>query len=485
MFDSIISFWKGILCNPIEEGIITIEPGLFSGHQQKLCNLESDGNQEFYLKPIKQLSSSYALPSNEEWPAKAKTAEEFWKKIEEYPGGLSIRPNFLANLLNDVSINIPNENVWLFQHKTKVMLSKEAVKDLDRKSIIQINKKEIDLKKNLKKDLTNENRAHDVFLQCLDLLNGNIKLTANLLKLSTQATMGLLGSLMIWRFNNLELGLHANCMHQAFIVKKKKSNLIKIFYSTIWSVGDSNTHKFLKANVEMLILEEHLVKGSAGLHSLTVEKCSKFFDTFAEALNEDLSCLAYPSSAKSYDEYLFLIEFHENKVEKFHPYQIREFLCHAGTRSNYLISSKESIIFPIFRNLILKHGQKEYLFNEKNEKKIIEFIYENIFISFHNSTLKNKILFFTLNLLKYIIKNYNKKYNNLLFDTFNKIDENKFSFAFIDKKIYIYCQNRSTLLKRDLLINTEVCGTLEDFENNLYQNIQITQTMVLDEQSAM
>lgn len=501
MIRNFIRIWNELICNPNAEekcnsegkalngiikgnhkefSVIAIEPALFSGHQHKLCDVESDRNGEIFLNPKKNISSCDDLPSNENWPASVTNKKDFWNKIDEYPGGCRIRENFIANLLNDIELNVPNENIWYFENKSKIKLSNQVVKDLHRKGEIKINGKVILLKESCK-EMSDEKRAKNIFSQCLTALDGNIKLTANVLKLSTQVTMAQLGTLINWRFNNPSLDLQTRCLKQSFTVKKKKSDLIKIIYSTIWGVCEEDFIKYMKANVEMSVLGEDLEKGSSGENSLTIEKCSRFFDTFEDAENINLSLSTYPSSASNIEDYYYYLNYYQTKVEKIHPLKVRELLYEAFKNKLFPELLQINKFSPNTRLQIAYKGVDTTI-NDSNKIQVFDFVKDEIFkFESNDSNIKNIILSFSILLLKYINNNFNKKYSSSLFNEQVKILKNKISFTCEKDRIVIHCQSECTIEQEIYWIVTKVKGAIEDFEINNYKNISVTQKIIYDE----
>ncbi len=335
---------------PIEEFVV-IESNEFRGFKKKLCRLVKGVTGEDYLKPIKEYPTEYqgpchsdielddrGLPTVEGWPASAKTVEEYWEGIQAYPGGSLRRQDaYVRNLLNDIALNIQNESVTVVLDSKHYPILDQVVSDLRRTSIIQINgKKLFDIKgkgsvERFVRECPKLDAVRITYTECLEALNNNYPLTSNALKLSTQATMGHLGTIITQRFLNPDLLMFLRCPTQSVIINTKDSGITTIFYNTIWNVWHEqcectscDKERYLAASVEISILTKDLEK-SIVKASMVYEKCSPFVETYEEAENWNLHLYDLPSGAldlEGYDRAMLEFVNKMESLEKLYCYSI-------------------------------------------------------------------------------------------------------------------------------------------------------------------
>jgi hypothetical protein len=292
------------------------------------------------------------FPCIKGWPAAAKSEADYWKLIQAYPGGTLTRSaKYVSNLLNDEKLNIPSSIVTLTtQYHSDLPLLDQTLLDLRRRDKIHINGKLIydlsdhnDSVEVFIKDWSDADKAKHTFKECMTALHNNFDLTTNALKLSTQASLARLATLIMIRFNNQEIDdpKLVLCGVQRVEINTQEQDITRIFYHSYWGIITMENYrapplKHVKGSVEFVVGTNDLIEGKAG-QARAYERCSQFFNT----LEDVEQCGEWPAYAESASIYDKRAELLPNYREHLHPLTCMPIFKHITKKKR--LGSAESI----------------------------------------------------------------------------------------------------------------------------------------------
>ncbi len=404
--------------------ICVLQPTEFGGITPKDCELV-DNNEDPYLKVRNEYydPETDTLPSIDNWPAAAKTSEEYYDRVRQYKGGsLKHDASFISNLLSSVELNIPHKNYT--DSKGRPIMEQVAL-DICRIGQLYINGKLIfDIKVQTTNDETK--KVINLFNTCLSALNDNYALTTNVLKLVTQATVAHLSTSIVHRFNNGNLGLRIKSFQQKIFINISTFGITNIRFNTTWGIlpyeaKDSEANLFMKGIVEIFLRTHLLTRGSAG-NGRGYEKCSAFYPSLEEV--EAVNLLTVPddwghSLSDCLDEisYDSALEKYNGVQEAIHPLCVKEIVkdhdlynsVEVQKRPRYFLSS------PYLKDIYI-NNQKCYSQTENENETDVYFqkaylriaeIFEDSF-SFTNDLLCTS----NISMIKYLRAHIHKKFVN-------------------------------------------------------------------------
>lgn len=314
--------------------------------------------------------SNRGMPEITVWPASATSLPQYRRLIDSYLGESCQHPSsYVAELLQDQDLNVPHDTAaFTSEEGKKNFLPRQIVVDLRRRKLLQVNSNPIYNKDDTNnplevfiKGFTDEEKAVVTFADCMEALGNSYALTTNVLKLSTQATLGHLGPLIQQRFYNTNLDRGIRCEEQRINIDARFMGIVTISFEAIWGIFNMKNHnassmKFLKSNVKIQIASEDLERGEAG-DAVAFEECSKFYNTKEEALKCDMDCFLWPSGAKSVEQYDAKIAHAEASEETLPPLYLKSLLHDLYRANPEKIPLEESAQF-LFPDLRILHELK-------------------------------------------------------------------------------------------------------------------------------
>ncbi|MEM1282888.1 MAG: hypothetical protein AAGG81_04970 [Chlamydiota bacterium] len=358
-------------------------------------------SEELIEEDVEELDEN-GLATTVGWPGESSNEDDYWEKVNTYPGGTLERSSlYVHNLLNDRKLNTASKSLTLnTKYKKNLPLLNQTMLDLRRLGRVTINGQIVyDMSKiddNVEifiNNWTDDEKTIYTFKECMNALHKSFPLTSNALKLSTQATLAPLTRLIIPRFSNLQLSppnlIH--CCAQSVNIETREKNITRIFYHSIWSIVSMDDHetplKYMKGSVEFVFGTDDLINGRAG-SAREFERCTPFFDTFDEAVE----CGEWPANAKSTEIYDKRIGLFPDYKEHLHPLIAASCLKHLAktdetSTAECIEKAVQSKFLPL-KNIILFDRE---LYNENDLLSKLpdqgEFICETINKNIHYPSL--------------------------------------------------------------------------------------------------
>jgi len=413
----------------------------------KRCKLVKDIVGGYYFKTIETLDSElYGDIMDREhnsdgsiitagWPAEAKTMEEYWALVDEYPGGFIERPpSYVSDLLNDVELNVPDSRVKInLPCNKKMSVSHQVLTDLRRRHKITVNGNAVydmesanDQAENFMQNWSDEEQAAVTFKDCVEALSGNFQLTSNALLLQTQATQVPLTEMILKRFLCQDPIIIPTNLRDHIIIDTHSCGITTVSIVSIWCLIDYENNsqpmnrKFMKTVTEFTILTKDLEAKIPG-EAITYEKCSKFFDNEIDAEECELNITQWPSSANSITEYFQRMDQYISKSERVHSLMVNNIFSSHLDLQNVPVISLPNLIFHSSHNIHSVKINEEIVFsdNDTDDQNLINIHNQNAYLKLlkcleNDINFTNKLMGLSVNgIINYLKMMCSVRFSNL------------------------------------------------------------------------